>query len=264
MSLFLRQTRTLTEKNLLIAARRPIATLIRAVLLPLTIVLVVSYSQYFFNPNQRFGVGAPRPVLSLSEALDHAGSGRDTVAFVDNGFEDGDISAIIEMVSEPFHQAGKRVLTLHNQSELDNVCTSSRRGSSNCFAAAAFVSSATEPSTGSVWNYTLRADRNLGGTVNVDSPYNDAQVYLLPFQAAIDRAILQQTPDSTKDALSRVQQYPYTVKTEERHEHENRSSYLGVCIAVFCVIFFLGMVSKLRSMISLFDILTRFDALPLV
>ena len=244
ISLFLRQTWTLIEKNLLVGAvRRPISTLIRAILLPLTIILVVAYSQYFFNPNQRFGVGHPSPILSLPDAISHAGAGRDTVVFVDSGFSGGDISAVIDEVSSPFRHARKKVIILNNQSDVDDVCVSSERGSSNCFAAAIFISSATEPKISPVWNYTLRADESLGGTVNVDSHYNDAQVFLLPLQAAIDRAILERTSNSNKDAISEVRQYPYTTETEKKHEEDNRLNYLNRCINVFTVIFFLGLVS---------------------
>lgn len=242
MSRFARQTWVLIEKNLLIAAiRRPISTALRALILPFAIVLIVAYAQYFFNPSQRFGVGHPTSVLPLPEAIPRASGSRNTVAFVDNGLLGGDISAVIEEVAEPFHKAGKSVVNLHNETDLLSICRSSRRGTSSCFAAAVFHSSPDQPVGMGTWNYTIRADESLGGTINVDSPNNDAQIYLLPLQNAIDRAIIERGPKGDSTVLETTQQYPYTVESEEKHKTDNRTSYLNSGIAYFAIVFFLAM-----------------------
>jgi ATP-binding cassette subfamily A (ABC1) protein 3 len=63
MNLFLRQIRALVRKNLLlICVRRPIYTFIRALALPLVIVLVVAYSKNFFASPQFWGVSDARGV----------------------------------------------------------------------------------------------------------------------------------------------------------------------------------------------------------
>ncbi|KAL8854961.1 MAG: hypothetical protein Q9221_000157 [Calogaya cf. arnoldii] len=103
MPAFVRQVWTPFEKDLLIvAARRPISTAIRAFILPLAIVLIVSYAQYFLNPPQHSGVRQPGPVLSLSAAIPRSSGERNSVAFVDNGLTGGDIEAIIEHVATSF------------------------------------------------------------------------------------------------------------------------------------------------------------------
>ena len=243
MPAVVRQTWTLVQKNLLIAAlRRPISTSLRALVIPLTIVLVVSYAQYFFNPSQHFGVGHPRPLLDLTKAIPRGSASRNTVVFVDNGLTGGEIAAVIEEVAEPFRKAGKSVVVLHNETDLVDVCRSSQRGTSSCFAAAVFLSSASQPVKGGVWNYTLRADQSLGGTVNVDSPNNDAQVYLLPLQNAIDRSIVARAPKGNSTALEGIQQFPYTVESEQKHKFDNRQSYLNAGIAYFGIVLFLAMV----------------------
>lgn len=242
MSTFARQTWVLTEKNLLIAAiRRPISTALRALILPFAIVLIVAYAQYFFNPSQRFGVGHPHPVLPLSKATSRASGSRNTVAFVDNGLLGGDISAVIEEVAEPFRKAGKSVVNLHNETDLLSICRSSKRGTSNCFAAAVFRSSPDQSVGTGSWNYTIRADESLGGTIDVDSPNNDVQIYLLPLQNAIDRAIVARGPKGDPTVLETTQQYPYTVESEEKHKTDNRTSYLNSGIAYFAIVFFLAM-----------------------
>ncbi|KAL8752142.1 MAG: hypothetical protein Q9184_005829, partial [Pyrenodesmia sp. 2 TL-2023] len=126
MLLFLRQVWALVEKDIQVAAvRRPISTTIRAIILPLAIVLIVSYAQYFFNPLQHFGVGSPAAVLSLSDAIPQSSGGRNVVAFVDNGLSGGDISGVIDELAEPFRKAGQTVHRLAKESELLTTCPSS-------------------------------------------------------------------------------------------------------------------------------------------
>jgi ATP-binding cassette subfamily A (ABC1) protein 3 len=63
MDLLFRQIWALVRKNLLlICVRRPIYTFIRALALPLVIVLVVAYSQNFFASPQFWGVSNSRGV----------------------------------------------------------------------------------------------------------------------------------------------------------------------------------------------------------
>lgn len=243
MDLFARQIRTLLYKNLLVAAiRRPILTTIRALIIPLLIALVLSYAQYFLNPAQQFGVGRATPVYPLSTAISKASSGRNTVVFVDNGLTGGDIGVVIDEVAAPFRSAGKQVVVLHNESETQSVCQTSQKGSSKCFGAIVFTSSITQPTMGGTWNYTLRADSSLGTTVNVDSPNNDAQIYLLPLQRAVDTAIARHSQDGKPDALGRVNQYTYTVKSEQSRRADTRQSYLDSGISYFGVVFFFAMV----------------------
>lgn len=243
MGLFARQIRTLVYKTLLVAAiRRPIWTTIRALVIPLLIALILSYAQYFLNPAQQFGVGRATPVYSLSTAISKASSGRNTVIFVDNGLTGGDVGAVIDEVAAPFRSAGKHVVSLHNESETQLVCQTSQKGSSKCFGAIVFTSSITQPTIGGTWNYTLRADSSLGTTVNVNSPDNDAQIYLLPLQRAVDTAIARHSQDGRPDALRRVDQYPYTVDSEQSRRANTRQSYLDSGISYFGVVFFFAMV----------------------
>lgn len=251
--MFLRQVWTLVQKDLLVAAvRRPISTPIRAIILPLAIVLIVSYAQFFFNPPQRFGVGGPRPVLSLSDAVARSSGGRNAIAFVDNGLTDGHVSAIIEDIATPFRKAGKSVHTLAQESDLLNTCPSSHKGTTSCFGAVVFHSSPTEPiGGGGIWNYTIRSDTSLGGHFDVTSPSNDAQIYLIPLQRAVDLAIASRTTPTGERTLQDVQQYPYTKESEEKREMDTRTSYLEAGVDYFGVVFFLGLVGVVYQMTGL-------------
>lgn len=243
MPMFIRQVWTLVKKDLLVAAvRRPISTTIRALILPLAIVFIVSYAQYFFNPPQHFGLSEPTSVLDLPDAIARSSGGRTNVAFVDNGHSGGDISGVIEELAAPFRKAGRTVHRLATESDLLTTCPSSQRGTTSCFGAVVFHSSPSEPVQGGVWNYTIRSDTSLGGTFDVRSTNNDAQVYLLPLQRAVDVAISSRMPSVKPGALNDVQQYLFTKESEEKRERDTRMSYLRAGISSFGVVFFLGMV----------------------
>lgn len=252
MLLFARQVGTLIYKNFLVAAvRRPISTTFRALILPLIIVLVLSYAQNFLNPPQKFGVGEANPIKSLENVITKAASSRNTIVFVDSGLTKGDVSTVIQDVAKPFHDAGRKVVTIHNATAVQDVCRTSRRGTSNCFAAVIIHSSITQPKKGGIWNYTLRADPLLGGTTNVDSQYNDPQVYLLPLQKSIDTAIAKYSPNGKPEALATIDQYPWTLETEQHREESTRNSYLVSGIAYFGVVFFFSMVGVVYQLTGL-------------
>ena len=243
MFLFARQVAILIYKNILIAAiRHPISIAFRAIILPLLIVLIVSYAQYFLNPLQKFGIGVATPVHSLATAISVAAPSRNTIVFVDGGLLDGDVSAVINDVAKPFHDAGKQVITLQNQAAVPDVCQTSQRGSSNCFGAVILHSSITQPKKGGTWNYTLRADPSLGWTTNIGSQFNDAQVYVLPLQKAMDAAIAKYSMNGNPENLAAINQYPYTTETEQQREVMTRNSYLASGISYFGVVFFLSMI----------------------
>lgn len=199
---------------------------------------IISYSKNFFVPPSNFGIGSPTPIRTLSEAVSASSGGRDTVAFVHNGFTGGSISQVINEVSEPIRAAGKEVRLLQTEADLLTLCPSSIRGVSPCFAAAVFHSSETE-GPGGVWNYSLRADGAFGETVFVDQNNNDAEIYIIPLQHAIDSAIASTTGASLP---SNIQQYPYTSKTAEQRQKNIINLYMGTLIDILAVAYFVGIV----------------------
>lgn len=67
MSLLIRQIWALVRKNLLlICVRRPISTFIRAVAIPLVVVLVLSYTKDFFASPLKYGISSPHNVSSYA------------------------------------------------------------------------------------------------------------------------------------------------------------------------------------------------------
>ncbi|KAF2090548.1 putative ABC transporter [Saccharata proteae CBS 121410] len=236
---FIRQTWTLTRKNLLIAlVRHPWSTILRAILLPILFMFFISYAKNFFVPPSSFGVGSSNPVRSLTNALNAAQGGRDKVIFVDNGHTGGDIENLINLISAPVQAAGKTVQVVSTDNDLLTACRSSLRGVSNCYGAASFHSSPTEGS-GGIWNYTLRSDGAFGDRIYVDRNDNDQEVYILPFQHYIDTQIAALSGSSIPDE---VDEYPFTSETSAERADNIRHLYMGALINILAVAFFIGIV----------------------
>ena len=212
---FARQTWTLTRKTLTIVVRRHwFGTLLRAILLPIIFEFFISYAKNLFVPPSEFGIAAPTPIRSFTNALHAADPTRHTVAFVHNGHTGGAIESVINDLSDTAKTAGKDVQILASDTDLLTVCRSSLRGTTACYGAVSFVASPEEGSGGR-WNYTLRADGELGTKIYVNQNDNDAELYVLPFQRAVDLAIVQRDNSSLPDT---VNQYPFTSQVSSSFE----------------------------------------------
>lgn len=200
----------------------------------------ISYLKNFFLPPSDYGVGSPRPVRSFIEALEISSGGRNTVAFVNNGHTGGDIEALINYLSVSVRTAGKNPVVLANEQALLTTCRSSLRGASQCFGAASFHSSPTE--AGTIWNYTLRADGALGSKIFVNQDDNDAETYILPFQHAIDAAIVNQFNGSASGTTvpTTVNQIPFTDETQQQRADNIKRIYMDAIINFLGVAYFIG------------------------
>lgn len=200
----------------------------------------ISYAKNFFVPPSEFGIGSPTPVRSLSNALDAAQGGRTTVALVNNGHTGGAIDSVIGNISATVRAAGKDVQILSNDVDLLTTCANSLRGVSSCYAAASFHSSPTE-GQGRIWNYTIRADGSFGTEIWVNRNDNDAEIYIIPFQHAIDAAIAAQNGSGTQ-LPANIQEYPYTSESMQERNDNIRVLYMGTLINILALAFFIGMV----------------------
>ena len=253
MALLPRQIWTLTIKNLLIAfLRHPGSTIFRAFVLPVIFVGFLSYARNLFIPASQFGIGSADPVRAFPDAVKSAiGSSRDRLAFVNNGFQGGDISRVIEEVSRSGQAAGATPFLLTDEQDLQDVCRSSLRATSNCIAAAVFYSSPTE-GPGERWNYSIRADGALQEKIVAKSSSNDVQIYGLPIQHAIDSAIAGLNTSMIHSSLpDSIEQYAYTSKTAQERRDDIRVRYMGGIIDILGVAFFIGLVGVTYQMTGL-------------
>ncbi|KAH8592220.1 hypothetical protein B0O99DRAFT_247938 [Bisporella sp. PMI_857] len=235
----LSQSWTLTRKNILIALNRhAISTTVRAFFLPVAFMVFLSYARNLFVPPSVYGIGDPTPIRTLQQGLDAASGGRNKLVFVNNGLVGGDVERVIDIVAGS--TTGKTISRLSNEGELLDVCRSSLRGATTCYGAIVFHSSPNE-GVGGIWNYTLRADGALGTKIVIDKENNDAQIYLLPLQRAVDYAIasLNATGPILPDTIL---EYPFTDENPEERRTRIRVNYQGAIINVLGVAFLIGMV----------------------
>ncbi|KAF2181612.1 nod factor export ATP-binding protein I [Zopfia rhizophila CBS 207.26] len=234
---FPRQAWTLTKKNLqVVFVRHWFFTSIRAFWAPIIYMFFIAYAKNFFVPPSEFGIGSPHLIRSLESALSAAQGNRNTVVFVNNGHTGGDIEQVINNVSSTIRSAGKIVEVVEQDVDLLTTCASSLRGASTCFGAINFHSSPTE-GEGRGWNYTVRADGAFGERIFVDRTNNDVEIYVLPFQHAIDTAIGSLNGTNVPQE---IQEYPYTDQTAEERDEEIRHLYMGALINILAVAFYIG------------------------
>ncbi|KAF7958317.1 hypothetical protein EAE96_001868 [Botrytis aclada] len=239
----LRQVKTLTKKNLLITVNRhAFSTSIRTFILPVALIVFLSYARNLFIPPSTYGTGSSQPIRSLEEGLRDATGGRNTLAFVNNGLIGGDVDAVIADLTSQAEVAGAKVKRLTTEAELLDICKSSLRGATSCYGAIVFNASPSE-GTGGIWNYTMRADGAFGTQIDVTTDKNDAELFLLPLQRAVDYAIASRNTTIDQNALpTTVNEYPYTSQTQKQRETAIRTNYQSAIINILGVAFLIGMV----------------------
>lgn len=249
--MWLRQTTTLIYKNILIVLfRHAFSTPFRCFLLPVIFTGFLAYARNLFIPPSHYGIGNITPVRSLVNGLQNAG-GRNTVAFVNNGFTEGDISAVIDNVADQVRSTGKNVQILAQEDDLLTTCRSSIRAVSSCYGAAVFYGSPTE-GNGGQWNYSLRADGGLGTKIDTTKNNNDQEIFVIPLQHAIDFAIAAQNTTIDQSAVPKeVDEYPFTSETQAQRNNQIRVRYMGGIIDILGVAFFIGVVGVVYQLVGL-------------
>lgn len=203
-----------------------------------------SYARNLFIPPSHYGIGDVRDVRTLENALNSASGGRNRLVLVNSGGGDasnGDIASVIQSITAIANTTSAHVYNLDSDADLTNICRSSLRGVSQCIAAAVFHSSPTEGGQGK-WNYTIRADGALDTKIVVADTNNDAEIYILPLQRAIDRAIAEVEGSGTQALSGTMQSFPYTSITQEERETEIRVKYMGAIIDILGVAYLIGLI----------------------
>jgi ATP-binding cassette, subfamily A (ABC1), member 3 len=247
----LRQTWALTVKTLLIACvRHTPSTLLRALILPVIYTIFLANARHIFVPPSDYGIGASVPVKSLDVAMAEASGGRNTLVFVNGGFEGGDIERVINRSMAVVEGKGKIVRVLGNETELTKTCRNSLRLVSVCFAAAVFHSSPTEGPDG-IWNYTLRTDAALESRFDYRKSTNDVEIYVIPLQNTIDSAIASINTTIDHSSLpNKVFEYPYTSRTQQEREDHIRSVYMSGIADYVAVAFFVSVVGVIYQLVG--------------
>ncbi|CAI6329350.1 unnamed protein product [Periconia digitata] len=241
MNLLLRQTNALIRKNLLILCiRRAPSTFFRAIVIPVVIVFIVAYSKAFFASPQKWGVSSSHHVRSFQDSLSQT-VGRDIVGFVDNGMKGGDVSAVIEGLSQQIRSGGKTPQLFDDAQSLSRACASDLSGVSNCYGAIVFLSSLQQGSNESekgAWNYTLRGESdNYGSFADVTKDSNAVELYLMPLQRAVDQEIIAHAGTNATQLPKDMNNVIYTNDDQATLDDSRTSTYLALCIYAFGTIF---------------------------
>ncbi|KAK5060231.1 hypothetical protein LTR84_010116 [Exophiala bonariae] len=246
----LAQVKALVEKNLLILAyRRGIITLIRALALPIVCIVIVSYISLLSLPPSKYGLGTSQPIRDItSDLFDHTGA-RKRVVFINNDTQSEATSTIVERLSTKFSAAKAQVYHLPREADLPQVCQGSLAGTSKCYAAVIIQSS---PSGGSdaIWSYRVISDWNLGTTAYVDRLNNDPQIFSLPLIHAIDSTIADVTGMPFPQTMLEL---PFTDETNDSYQnraHKRYMSNLETTLAVTCFIAVCGITFHLTGYVA--------------
>ncbi|KAH6867730.1 hypothetical protein B0T10DRAFT_419426 [Thelonectria olida] len=249
MNLFWRQLWALTVKDLrIVLFRKWISTPLRAFILPLLFVVFLCYAKNLFFPPSTYGIAQPRTVRTMPQALDSVSGRRDRIAFVNNGHTGGDIDKVISNLAKPLRNR-VQIDIVPSERDLRSSCSSSGQGSSSCIAAAVFHSSPSEGQWG-VWNYTLQTDGSLGSSVDVDKTDNDAQLYSLPLQHAIDFSIANINSTTSKERLSstEVLEYPFTRRSNSERKRDISEQYMKNIVTILAIAFYIAMIGVLYQL----------------
>ncbi|PHH66544.1 hypothetical protein CDD81_7019 [Ophiocordyceps australis] len=231
------QTGTLVGKNVRrTLLRHPAMVVVMALAVPVLVCVLLAFVKTLLAPPAVFGMGESHVVRTLPQAFDEArGSGKDKIVLVDSGHGAADVQRVLGEVEKTVLDYGEpmRVVRVEQEEALVSECRSTLRGVSSCFGAVVMRSS---PSTGagSIWNYTIRNDGFLAQApfrFNVQRSTNDEEIYLLPLQRAVDRAILREGDDgAAAQRLDGLEEMPFTSQTQQEREGQIRASYHGAII----------------------------------
>lgn len=236
-----RQTRALTEKNLrIVVLKHPISTLLRAVLIPVAFMVLLSNIKNFLIAKNGFSVGSPQLVQNLSSNILE----NKKVVFVQPDGLGTDVGDVIRTLADPLREADKHLVFLTDPNDLLTTCQESLQGLSDCFAAVVFNDSPLTAGKNRIWNYTIRTDSALsGGKFFAQQHDSDEQTVNLPFQLAIDNAI-------TNSSII-PSEYMYTSISQATQDDDIRKTYQGLIISTYGIAFFIGIVSGIYHLVGM-------------
>ncbi|KAI4612446.1 hypothetical protein J4E80_007179 [Alternaria sp. BMP 0032] len=257
MDLLFRQIWALMRKTLLlVCSRRPITTFIRALAIPLVVILVIAFSKTWFASGGHWGVSSARQLPSLEEGL-RASPGHGIVGFVDNGMKGGEVSAVIDTLSRRISAAGKTPELYDDTRSLAVVCRTDNEGNSPCYSAIVFFSSPTEgtnESSAGYWNYTIQGLTTPYGPMDITSTSNAIEVATSPLQRALELEIIERSQsDNTSQIPSELNVIAFTRQDQGALEADRTASYLNLVTWAFPPIFTLtliGVVDHLTSFVA--------------
>ena len=237
---FMRQTRALCYKNLLVViARRPLGFLLMTYGIPLAVLAVLLSIPSFLSSSSTFGVGSPAPIHDFASTVEKK------LVIVRPSYLGPDVDRVIDAVTRGVDK--KLVQFLDDETKLTTVCLANLRGISDCHASVTFVDSPETTATvdaslkfnnhSHTWQYVIRADPSRDDSrFDATRHQSDQENLYLPLQLAINNAITNET------ATPEV--FMYTRQTEadrRRLQQEDNVVLVGqiYVFALFACYFFI-------------------------
>lgn len=139
ISNFACQTSTLTKKDLLLIPRRRwFSTFIRALAFLVILTAILASVTTWIQNGGGYGIGEPSPIRTLPEAFDFAGQTRKNFVIVDRELQGSDVRGVIDQLSTLARHGNRDLHVVQDNSNIEQVCPSSSKGATNCFAAVDF------------------------------------------------------------------------------------------------------------------------------
>lgn len=173
-----RQILILIHKNLLVAWKQPLSTLIRAFVVPLILTLILCFLKHISPSSGSLGPtgfsNETNPILDLADAIKLTSSRR--LAFVTNGITDPALQGAIEAISSV---SGIDTKVLNTTNDLFDACPQTVQGAGHCFAAVVFTNF-----NDSAINYTIVISNDIQTNfpINYDKQQSLLSRYILPIQ----------------------------------------------------------------------------------
>lgn len=185
-----KQTITLVHKNLLLFAKAPISTILRAFIFPLAVALIFAELIHLGTTssgidNNKYGIASSAtPVRDLADTM-HATS-KNKLVFIRSGISNDSIGPIVQGISG---LPGMHDVEIHNTNDVNdlfNLCKQSTKGASNCFAAVIFLSM-----NDTNVDYSIALDSSITGYSYGDYRTDDSVLSrrVVPLQWAVDAQI---------------------------------------------------------------------------
>ncbi|KAF4340835.1 hypothetical protein FBEOM_5287 [Fusarium beomiforme] len=234
--IWVRQLYALIRKIFLIAVvKHWLSTLLRALLIPVLILVLVLQIQTFTGDGSRYGVGEPTSIPSLADSLPDATK----LVFVKGSNAGSDVGEVISKVKDGLK--GDVIEVADTEADLRKRCPTSLSGVTNCYAAIIFNDSPLSRTGNKTWSYTIRvSSARASSTFDINKPSKN---HYAPLQLAVENVITNSTTIPNN--------YMFTRTTQSEAAELKRRNFAAAILGGFGIVCFLSMISSVFHMIGM-------------
>lgn len=188
------QTIALVQKNFLVFYTSPIATIVRALILPLIVTLVLCYLKYLgiiLEESYDYGIATKStPIKDLADAMKAVS--KQKLVFVLNGTTTGDVEPVMNGILALQGMQDMNLEIINDGNGLYDACKQTLKGQSDCYGAVIF---STFNKTNVEYSIALDATVGGGGFGNWRTGETALNNRLLPLQWALSSVIVSELSD---------------------------------------------------------------------